>query len=870
VHAREHLLRAYRGKDICDAPASLAAVLARRYDLALDVVATDNNMVVRFDALLGISGTAGAGEPTYVPVMFAHEEKISKQHKLSLAFSAAVLGRQQLGIPSFGRIIHGSCFRSTRVRLDTLFPDVEKALQELRSFEGSSHPPPLYLTTHCTGCMHSQSCRSIAAEKDDLSLLQGLKPKEIVKLKRRGIFTVTQLSYTFRPRKKSRRSKPNATKYYHALRALAIREKTIYIAGTPAMDFSGTPVYLDVEGVPDRDFYYLIGLRHPNGDSCIQRSFWADDSSQEETIWRQFLAIIATLERPQLLHYGRYETVFLRRMKSRYGGTTGSGAPIDILIGGAQNILSVIYGHIYFPTYSNGLKDLASSLGYRWSIPEPSGQHSLLLRREWELTNTIALKNALIAYNADDCAALELVVKAVLQVAHGGPALSSSMAPVDAVHVDSMKPKSPYALGPVEFALPELDHINRCAYWEYQRDRVYVRSSPRLRRAAQRQRRRKRQAVPINKTFSPSRPWKCPGCGAMKIRKNGRHTRLLYDLRFGAGSVRRWVTKYVIDHYKCSTCNLHFPSDRYEWAKHLYGQSLLAYVIYSIIDMHIPQLKLVRSMHKLFGYPLNQSVVNRMKERATVLYQGTHDEIRETLLKGRLVHADETYIGTKDGGGYVWVFTSMEEVVYLWSPTREADVATEFLKNFKGVLVSDFYSAYDALNCAQQKCLVHLIRDLNADILKEPFNGEMKAIASEFAALLKAIVATVDRFGLKRRFLSRHKEEVTRFYDRLMAQRFETETAKKVQDRFKRNHGRLFTFLEHDGVPWNNNNAEHAIKAFAGIRKVIEGLSNEKGIREYLLLLSISQTCTYRGLDFLDFLRSGEDSVDAYARRTGQ
>lgn len=42
------------------------------------------------------------------------------------------------------------------------------------------------------------------------------------------------------------------------------------------------------------------------------------------------------------------------------------------------------------------------------------------------------------------------------------------------------------------------------------------------------------------------------------------------------------------------------------------------------------------------------------------------------------------------------------------------------------------------------------------------------------------------------------------------------------------------TFLNYDGVPWNNNNAEHAIKAFAGLRDVIAGSSTEKGTDEYL------------------------------------
>jgi hypothetical protein len=66
-------------------------------------------------------------------------------------------------------------------------------------------------------------------------------------------------------------------------------------------------------------------------------------------------------------------------------------------------------------------------------------------------------------------------------------------------------------------------------------------------------------------------------------------------------------------------------------------------------------------------------------------------------------------------------------------------------------------------------------------------------------------------------------------------------------------------------VPWNNNNAEHAVKAFATLRKVIGGSSTETGIREYLILLSICETCKYKGLDFPDFLRSGEKDIDTFA-----
>jgi hypothetical protein len=179
--------------------------------------------------------------------------------------------------------------------------------------------------------------------------------------------------------------------------------------------------------------------------------------------------------------------------------------------------------------------------------------------------------------------------------------------------------------------------------------------------------------------------------------------------------------------------------------------------------------------------------------------------------------------------------------------------------------VSDFYAVYDSLDCAQQKCLIHLVRDLNGAILDNPYDEELKQIVKSFGELLKRIVAEVDRRGLKKHFLRKYLPDVDRFYRKVVRGHYESPAALACSERFEKNHDKLFTFLSHDGVPWNNNNAEHAMKAFAKLRDVIEGMSNEKGLREYLVLLSICQTCTYQGLDFLDFLCSGEKDIQAFA-----
>jgi len=180
-------------------------------------------------------------------------------------------------------------------------------------------------------------------------------------------------------------------------------------------------------------------------------------------------------------------------------------------------------------------------------------------------------------------------------------------------------------------------------------------------------------------------------------------------------------------------------------------------------------------------------------------------------VNGYLLHADETKIYLHDRIGYIWVFASVEEVVYIYTPSREGGPVAELLKDFKGVLVSDFYAIYDSLKCPQQKCLIHLIRDLNSALMKEPFNEEIKLIVAEFAALIKPIIDTIHRFGLKKRYLQKHQTDVRRFFRLLSQQSYKTETAVKYRNRLERNRTKLFTFLDYDGVPWNNNNAEHAI-----------------------------------------------------------
>ena len=184
------------------------------------------------------------------------------------------------------------------------------------------------------------------------------------------------------------------------------------------------------------------------------------------------------------------------------------------------------------------------------------------------------------------------------------------------------------------------------------------------------------------------------------------------------------------------------------------------------------------------------------------------------------------------------------------------------LRPFTGVLVSDFYAAYDALECSQQKCLVHFVRDIDDDLLKNPLDEELKTMAQEFSVLLRQIVESVDRFGLKKRHLRKHRKPVNKFLSSIQSREFSSPVANGYKQRFDKAGAKMFTFLDHDGVPWNNNYAEHAIKRFAKYRRVFDGLYTEDSLTEYLILASVLNTCELNNINALSFLLSEERSLN--------
>ncbi|MBW1744574.1 MAG: TM0106 family RecB-like putative nuclease, partial [Deltaproteobacteria bacterium] len=407
-------------------------------------------------------------------------ETVREQQKLLLTFGAFVLGQIQGHTPAIGVVVYSQYCKITTFRLARFESKVNDLLDGLRELTIDNVEPQLTLNRYCELCQFRDRCTNEATAKDDLSLLRSMSETEKKKNNRKGIFTVKQLSYTFRPRKRNKGGDVQRSPYYYSLQALAIRENKTYILNKPTIPTPRIQAYVDMEGNSNARSIYLIGLVVVEDVEASTYSFWADGAKDEEKIFLQLFDTLAKLKDVHLFHYGSYETRTLKRMLP----LASKKGIADLVTKRSHNVLSSIYSYVYFPTYSNSLKEIGQYLGYVWTTPGSSGIQSVVWRKRWEITHDSTLKTTLIQYNLDDCLALRIVTDCVRAIANGKPPSGSDSALCDVALADEVQNASDYRQwGRQTFATDAFKIIADCAYFDYQRDKVYFRTNTKLKRA---------------------------------------------------------------------------------------------------------------------------------------------------------------------------------------------------------------------------------------------------------------------------------------------------------------------------------------------------------------------------------------------------
>ncbi len=488
-------------------------------------------------SLLTKVGTHSAlGRYSYEPTICVDTHSISREQKLALYFVAYVLEQIQKKPPAKGTIVDGAG-KAHKINLaesaKTLLP-VREPLQEWLAQDAPAEPPVI-LNEHCPLCQFRSACRAKAEQENNLSLLDRMTPKVMRKLERKGIFTVTQLSYTFRPRKRKKRAKnPPPVTHSLELQALAIREGKIYLQELPEINRQPVELFLDIEGIPDQNLYYLIGLLVCADESSTHHSFWADALTDEASIWQQFVDKANEYPDAPIYHYGNYEAMALKKLANRYG--TDATTLLQRLV----NVNGFIYGKVYFPIYSNRLKEIGQFIGAKWSAAEASGLQSLVWRHYWEEAPIAENKYPLLVYNEDDCRMLKLLMNELSEIKDKASLIS------DLDFSNWQKKYSTKSDNPVHH---QLEAILEFAYSDYDNKKVSFRET--IENKEKKNTKSNLRGPRIKIIRKPTRIIRlpqqtvCPKCeGEFLVETDRTSENIIVDLTFTKNGVKKTTTKY--------------------------------------------------------------------------------------------------------------------------------------------------------------------------------------------------------------------------------------------------------------------------------------------------------------------------------------
>jgi predicted RecB family nuclease len=634
--------------------------------LILDAVGGAEGLQTHFHGLQRVSGESYLGPYHYQPLRAHRSRQPNSIVRFLLAFDALVLGHLQRLAPEYGVLICGPAFKRIRVHLSDCRESLAAVITRLRLQVTSLEEPPLALNQHCDRCEFTQLCRAKAQEADNLTLLRGMTLKEMMRHNSKGIFTVKQLSYTFRSRRPAKRQTQQFPHNF-ALQALALRENKVHVHGDPGLTLPTTQVFLDIEGLPDRGFYYLIGALVVCGQSQKYHFYWADDESCEPTIFTQLAELLAATGNCQVFHYGDYDANAVRRTLSRVPDSAQKS--LRAMLVNNTNVLSIVGSHIYFPTPSNSLKDVASFLGFRWSTDAASGPESVVWREQWEEKHEEVQKTKLVEYNRDDCLALRVVTEFIAAIRkHEENRLSSD----NLVYTSELKSTTSrkHKFGKADFCLPELAFVNKSAYFNYQRDRVYVRSKKRPGGAKSPKSstiRRRSRPIKVNKRLDIICK-RCPYCNSKRLSEGRILSRRLIDVKFLiGGGVKRWVTAYSSRQYHCEKCGMTFIPPEYPQSTSHYGDGLVAWTIYQNVALGQNMLKVERCLREVFKLNVPQPTLHRFKALVAKRYAPTKAAVLTELLRGPCLSVDETEARLGNEKAHVWVFAGINGAYSLLS-----------------------------------------------------------------------------------------------------------------------------------------------------------------------------------------------------------
>jgi hypothetical protein len=287
----------------------------------------------------------------------------------------------------------------------------------------------------------------------------------------------------------------------------------------------------------------------------------------------------------------------------------------------------------------------------------------------------------------------------------------------------------------------------------------------------------------------------------------------------------------------------------------------MALTMMALLKYHyvLPGNKIKAVLKDLCGLSVSEGGIAQALQRLGNYLQVETEVILKKVREAAVKHADET--GWKINGVKHWLWAFVDEMwaYYRIDRSRGSKVVKEVLGNpVPGTLVSDFYSSYGLVDGDQQKCLIHLRREMRECRAKGPPGGD--PTFEKPYKILKRLLDDADRLAAQRGTLPRHvyQRRVRRIKDRLIdfaCAPFENAHWQRLSKRLLLYQKEIFMYLDKPGVPSHNNTAERAIRPHVIIRNRSFQNRTDKGARAHDTLTSVVSTLLLQKRNPLEELR---------------
>ena len=266
----------------------------------------------------------------------------------------------------------------------------------------------------------------------------------------------------------------------------------------------------------------------------------------------------------------------------------------------------------------------------------------------------------------------------------------------------------------------------------------------------------------------------------------------------------------------------------------------------------MPVHKIQDHLNSFFGLELSLGEIIEILHQEASLGKVPVETIKQHLLSSKAIYADET--GGRENGvnRYSWSFSNQQFQLLLYGKRRSAKVVAEILGteggNYTGVLVTDFYTAYNEYFGPHQRCWVHYLGDLKKLKEENPKNRKLKRWIKQIHkvyAEAKAYPGPDPNLpkGLKEQERMNKETYFKQQLKKLCEPYMKTDTPQaKLAARALRFLSELFTFVRFEGVNPDNNMAERAVRKTVIKRKIFFGTRSAKGSETRSILGSLFGT----------------------------